>query len=128
MEARRPVTSRDNRWGAQDHWDSPETPQDRKVIDTLEAEKLYYEGKTDLQISEALGVSVRSAQMWRYRRGLPPNRVKKIMDKQRAEIMYNQGKDDKQVADALEVNQIADGHPTLKGRVCFGPSADFSGS
>ena len=21
-------------------------------------------------------------------------------------------------------NQIADGHPTLKGRVCFGPSAD----
>jgi restriction system protein len=25
-------------------------------------------------------------------------------------------------------NQIADGHPTLKGRVCFGPSADFWGS
>ena len=45
--------------------------------------------------------------MWRYRRGLPPNRVKKIMDKQRAEIMYNQGKDDKQVADALEVSKKA---------------------
>jgi len=24
-------------------------------------------------------------------------------------------------------NQIAAGHPTLKGRVCFGPSADFWG-
>ena len=41
---------------------------------------------------------------------------------------YREGTDLHKLTASKIFNQIADGHPTLKGRVCFGPSADFWGS
>jgi uncharacterized protein YjcR len=80
------------------------------MIDSAEVERLYYQGLTDLEISQAMSVTKDVIASWRHRRGLPLNPSQRTIECQRRakiyESMYAQGYDDYHIARATGVRNL----------------------
>ena len=76
------------------------------MIDIERLKALHVEGKGDVQIAEALGVTRDAVRYWRCKLGLPSNykRLKKV-DVEKLKALHAEGKSDSEIGKALGVSK-----------------------
>lgn len=80
--------------------------QEKKIINSNEAMRLYNQGYSDKRIAKALDVMVHSVSGWRYRRNLPPNRsINQRIDESEAERLYSLRYNDLEIAGELGIER-----------------------
>lgn len=83
----------------------------KRRISERDAQRLWEQGKTDLEIAAALGATRSGVQHWRVRNGLPcnydPCGPKALWDQTLARKLYQKGATDAEIADAVGLSRQA---------------------